>query len=146
MSDESEDPIERIKRGIYSAVPREPVDREHSWTVMDIGGVRFRAAPHGNLTVYEIMGDDILITMSNAVDQEWADLAIDVGRDATVALTHTSLQADYEDEDDGSVYLSFGMDADDPDMYPLVELRMSRRIALYVFGALFTLLEGEPEE
>jgi hypothetical protein len=144
LSSEAEDPINRFKRGeIVNSADAEDYERE--WTVLEIGGMQVRSSPHGNLTIYEIIGDDLTATMANSVDQGWADLLVDVGRHSTVLLSPVSLQVPNGDAD-GYVYLCIGMDPDDPEMYPLVEIRLHRRIALYLFGALFTMFEGEPDE
>lgn len=129
-NDPDDDPIDRIKE-----------EKASAWDEVSVGGLTVRISPNSSLSIYELTADDVMVSLANSVEQNWADLHVVMGPKANFQLSKHSL-SNQSDISDDYVYLCIGMDEDTPGAYPLIEIKLHLAAALKLFGALLR-LEGD---
>jgi hypothetical protein len=123
-----------------------PDAENQEWTELKIGGLTVRSSPQGGVNIYEMSDLGLLSTMGNSPDQDWAELDVNMDKDARVLVSNVSMRVPKaETEPDGWYYVSMGYDEADQEPYPSIEFRIHPHVALYLFAALYSVLEGETE-
>lgn len=119
-----------------------PEESGQAWLHQDIGGLIIRLSPDGETQLYELHGDGFLVSVSNSVKYDWADLELYVSPKVKMRVANTSLREPRDaPKDPSSVYVSFGFTSKDE--YPVAEMKIHRTVAEYLRDALTKVLEAE---